>query len=321
MISVIVPVYNVEPYLRKCIESIINQTYRELEILLIDDGSTDRSGEICEDFRRDSRIRVFHTENRGLSAARNLGLDNACGEYIGFVDSDDWIEADMYELLLRKAEETGADIVECGVFIEYSTVTKKQAAFQNTVSDTRAVEVLIEDGIRTQVWNKIWKRHVFVDIRFPEGRSFEDIATTYKLLQHAVVTGISEFSYHYIQRGSSISQSHDIRNLTDYTIAHRQRFIDLKDSVNEEALKKLAMFCAAGISRTWVWYLKSENDPEYINEIIEFTRKNYPVFGCKEWPINLRISVFLARYNNKVSFLLAYAMNQFYRLLKPQYYD
>ncbi|MBO7397990.1 MAG: glycosyltransferase family 2 protein, partial [Clostridia bacterium] len=97
MISVIVPVYKTEEYLNQCVESILNQTYKDLEILLIDDGSPDRCGELCDDFaERDNRIRVFHTENRGVAAARNFGIREAKGEYIGFVDSDDWIEPDMY---------------------------------------------------------------------------------------------------------------------------------------------------------------------------------------------------------------------------------
>ena len=103
MISIIVPVYRVEPYLRQCIESILGQTYRDIEVLLIDDGSPDHSREICDEYaEKDGRVRVFHTENRGLSAARNLGLQEAKGEYIGFVDSDDWIEPEMYEVLLGR---------------------------------------------------------------------------------------------------------------------------------------------------------------------------------------------------------------------------
>ncbi len=122
MISVIVPVYNVEPYLAGCLDSILSQTYRDLEILLIDDGSTDRGGTICDEYAaKDPRIRVFHTENRGLSAARNRGLDEAKGEYVGFVDSDDRIDPDMFEYLLEAAERTGADVTECGVFVEYPT--------------------------------------------------------------------------------------------------------------------------------------------------------------------------------------------------------
>ena len=129
MISVIVPVYNVEPYLRKCLDSIVNQTYRDFEILIIDDGSTDGSGRICDEYaEKDSRIKVFHTENRGLSCARNLGLAEAKGEWIGFVDSDDWIEPDMYEVLIRRAEETGADVVECSHYKELDgkTITARK---------------------------------------------------------------------------------------------------------------------------------------------------------------------------------------------------
>ena len=127
MISIIVPVYNVESYLRKCLDSILAQTYRDLEILVVDDGSTDGSGAICDEYAgKDDRIKVFHTENKGLSCARNLGLDSANGDWIGFVDSDDWIELDMYEVLLRKAEKTGADVVECGVYEEHSDETIKR---------------------------------------------------------------------------------------------------------------------------------------------------------------------------------------------------
>lgn len=112
MISVIVPVYKVAPYLRQCVDSIINQSFDDLEILLIDDGSPDQCGEICDEYAaKDSRVRVFHTENKGLSAARNLGLQKATGEYIGFIDSDDWIEPDMYEVLLRKDTPAGSPLL------------------------------------------------------------------------------------------------------------------------------------------------------------------------------------------------------------------
>ena len=115
-ISVIVPVYNVEKYLRKCIESILNQTFREFELILVDDGSTDSSGKICDEYAlKDSRIKVIHKENGGASSARNAGLDVAKGEYIGFVDSDDWIEMDMYGELYRLIKENNTDISVCGI--------------------------------------------------------------------------------------------------------------------------------------------------------------------------------------------------------------
>ncbi len=322
MISVIVPVYNVELYLRKCIDSILAQTYRDLEILVVDDGSTDGSGAICDEYAgKDDRIKVFHTENRGLSAARNLGLDNTTGDWIGFIDSDDWIEPDMYEVLLRKAEETRADIIECGCYADYTTTSYGHLAIQKTVSGIDAVEALIRGEIRTQVWNKIWRSNLFSEIRFPEGHSFEDVATTYKLVRNATVTGAAENSYHWKQRKSSISQSHDQQNLIDYWLAHKQRYEDLKDIVNEEMKAVLLQFCAYAIARTWVWNLKSDCPSECINEMNVFTRNNYPVFGCSKWPLTLKTTIFLARFKNIVSFSIAYILNQLYRTMKPQHYD
>ncbi len=321
MISVIVPVYNVEPYLRKCLDSILVQTYRDLEILIIDDGSTDGSGAICDEYsEKDERIRVSHTDNHGLSAARNLGLDNATGDWIGFVDSDDWIELDMYEVLLRKAEKTGADVVECGCHADYTTTSYEHSAIQKTVSGIDAVEALIRGEIRTQVWNKIWRSNLFSEIRFPEGHSFEDVATTYKLVGNATVTGVAENAYHWMQRISSISQSHDRQNLIDYWLAHKRRYEDLKDSVCEETKAALLQFCAYAIARTWVWNLKSDCPSECINEMNAFTHTNYPSFGYAEWPLHLKMAIFLARRKNTSSFSIAYILNRLYRTLKPKYY-
>ena len=192
MISVIVPVYNVEPYLEKCLDSIIGQTYKDLDILVIDDGSTDHSDEICDKYaEKDKRIKVFHTENRGLSAARNLGLENAKGEYIGLVDSDDWIEQDMFEALLSKIEETAADVAECGSFVDYPEKSIKRTAIQQVVQSEESIEALLHGRISTQVWNKLYNRSCFENVRFPDGRSFEDIATTHKIINHKSVACVS----------------------------------------------------------------------------------------------------------------------------------
>lgn len=128
MISVIVPVYNVEPYVEKCLDSILAQTYSDLEVLVIDDGSTDGCGEISDRYaEQDHRIQVFHTENHGLSAARNIGLDHVNGQYIGFVDSDDWIDPDMYEELHNIIQKTDADIVTCRFYQEYWNKTEESS--------------------------------------------------------------------------------------------------------------------------------------------------------------------------------------------------
>lgn len=152
MISVIIPVYNVEPYLRKCLDSVVNQTYKELEIFIIDDGSTDGSGAICDEYvKADKRIRVFHTENRGLSCARNLGLDEVKGEWIGFVDSDDWIEPDMYEVLLTRAKETGADVVECSFIRLYPEKTIVRQKEELIISGKNAIHALFQQKIHEVV--------------------------------------------------------------------------------------------------------------------------------------------------------------------------
>ncbi len=146
MISVFVPVYRVENYLEKCLDSITGQTYTDLEILLIDDGSPDRCGEICDRYADvDHRIQVFHTENHGLSSARNLGLEHAKGEYIGFVDSDDWIEPDMFARLLAAIEDNNADIAVCGRVMEYpdkKEVISPQAGTMNREAAVKALALL-----------------------------------------------------------------------------------------------------------------------------------------------------------------------------------
>ena len=321
MISIIVPVYNVEQYLEKCMDSIINQTYKDLEILVVDDGSTDNSGVIADEYaEKDGRIRVFHTRNQGLSCARNLGLKEAHGEWIGFVDSDDWIEANMYEMLLEKAEETGADVVECGIFRVYTTRTIEKKAITNPISGIDALEALIRGDIQTQVWNKLWRKTIFNEERFPIGCDYEDIATTHKLIETALVTGVPHSFYHYIQRNSSISQDHGLKNLKDYWKAHKCRYEDLKDKVDVDSVDELLKNCAYAIARVWAWYLGSENNHGLMAEMSAFTHENFPVFGRKEWPITLRVYTFLSRFNSSISFLIAYVGNQLYRLIKPRYF-
>ena len=313
MISIIIPVYNVKPYLRKCLDSVINQTYRELEILIVDDGSTDGSGEICDEYKKDERVIVFHTENRGLSCARNVGLDNAKGEWIGFVDSDDWIEPDMYEALLKKAEESGADVVECGFFMEYISQTIERSANLETVCGTEAIEALIKQKISNTVWNKLWKSQVFADIRFPAGRDFEDISTVYKLFRDARVVGINGAYYHWRKRASSISNYRGKKNAEDRWRAYKQRYDDLKDCVSGESKAMLLKNCAYAISVMWAWNLKNNCSSAILKEANEFVKEHYPFDDVQEIPVSMRVGLFLAQYNNRMSFMIAYLINQIRR--------
>ena len=322
MISIIVPVYNVDLYLEKCLDSTINQSYMDIEVLVIDDGSTDKSGSMCDMYAdKDARITVFHTKNQGLSCSRNIGLDNANGEWIGFVDSDDWIEQNMYELLLKRAEETGADVVESGIYQEYTNRSVEKTAISDySVSGISALEALIRGDIQTQVWNKLWRKELFNNIRFPEGRDYEDISTTYKLIGNAKVVGIARPLYHYIKRTNSISQNHCIKNLVDNWQSHKERYEDLIDKVGIETKKELLKYCAYSIARVWAWYLISDKNSKAIAEMRDFTRDVLPVLGYAEWPLSLRFYILLSRYNNVLSFFIAFVSNQLYRLSRLGFY-
>ena len=210
IISVIVPVYNVEKYLRQCLDSIINQTYRNLEIISVDDGSTDSSGIICDEYAQiDARIKVIHKENGGLSSARNAGLDvcTSGGDFIAFVDSDDWLEPDMYETLHDKMIKYKADIVNCGYYREYKKYREKCAIGQDSVyMGADVVEKSYSSPyVCYAVWFKLYRKALFDEVRFPVGKNYEDMAIFFSVFEKAEkVLIISECLYHYRQRKSGI---------------------------------------------------------------------------------------------------------------------
>ena len=211
MISVIVPVYNVEKYIRACLDSIINQTYQDLEILLIDDGSTDSSGAICDEYAgKDERIKVVHKENGGLSSARNMGLDIAQGEYVGFVDSDDIIAPEMYEKLLQTMQMRQTDVCMCGCKItnEEGTVLMEDG-FPNKfyVIDDILEEVVLP--LKTAAWNKLYVRTSIGINRFPQGKIHgEDLIFLLSFLTpQTTFSAIEEACYHYIKHSNTITTS------------------------------------------------------------------------------------------------------------------
>lgn len=210
-ISVIVPVYNVEDYLPKCLDSILAQTYQNLEIILVDDGSPDRSGEICDQYaERDSRVAVIHKANGGVCAARNVGLDAATGEMIGFVDSDDWIEPDMYEVLLEKMQEHGADIVQSGMESDGSKSVEECLR-----------RLVCMDNI--EVWRNLYRSEVIGSVRFSERlRSSEDLLFNYQVFKRArkcFYIGESKYHHCYVQGSlSDILDDYRIDDL-DYVMA------------------------------------------------------------------------------------------------------
>ena len=230
-VSVIIPVYNVKEYVEKCVETVIKQTYSNLEIILVDDGATDGSGEICDKLAcKDQRIEVIHKKNGGLSDARNAGLKVVTGEYYLFVDSDDWISVNMVKRLVDCAEKEDADIVSCGFFdvMKDEIINIPDNLDVQNLNREEALKSILEGQIRDYAWNKIYKRQVFDGLSYPVGRNYEDMATTYKaFLKAQKVSVLSESLYYYIQREGSISNSENkykiLKNKYDALISHYER--------------------------------------------------------------------------------------------------
>jgi len=222
-ISVIIPVYNAAKFLPKCIDSVLNQTYKNLEIILVDDGSTDESGKISDEYSyKDNRVRVIHKENGGSGDARNKGIKAATGKYIGFIDSDDYIETDMYEILLKTLYAYDADIVECAFYrIKKDNITlppKYSSGTPEQFNVSQAMEELIRNRKFTNmVWNKLYKKDLLQGVEFPVNRNNEDQVFTYKVFAHAQkLVSIDIPKYYYLHRDDSITGSHTYVKTMDF---------------------------------------------------------------------------------------------------------
>lgn len=224
IISIIIPVYNVETYLGSCIRSVLAQTFSNFELILVDDGSTDGSGIICDEYAAtDSRIRVIHQVNRGVSSARNAGIETALGEYIGFVDGDDWIEPDMYALLHRNSVTYGAELSACG-FIkikDYSAIMfqTKVTPPQCYTPEEAICAMFRQNHMRYSACNKLFRRSLFDAVRYPEGRTMEDKGTTYQLIHRSTrIVWCASPKYHYFMRPGSIMHSEFNERMIDLFI-------------------------------------------------------------------------------------------------------
>lgn len=212
LISIIVPVYNVEKYLNKCVNSIINQTYKNIEIILVNDGSTDRSGHICDELSKlDHRIVVYHKENGGLSDARNYGVKRANGEYIGFVDSDDYVSNDMYQYLYEIIERENADVAECNFYLVYQDAIRqyfKEYYYEVLDKQEYLKEYLLMNKVYGAVCWKLIKSEVAKKLEFPIGKFYEDAFYHLELIKIAEKYVLSSKSkYYYLMRGNSITNS------------------------------------------------------------------------------------------------------------------
>lgn len=212
MISIIVPIFNVEEYLEKCIDSILCQTYINLEIILVNDGSTDGSGKIIDMYKlRDNRIIVIHKENGGLSDARNVGIDKANGEYLCFIDSDDYVEPNMVESLYHACIDNSVKVATCGRFFEIGNETRLLFCLDGPKEfpAKKAIDELLNWGVMdSAAWDKMYHYSLFENIRFPRGRIHEDIIVTYRIIQlaHRIIH-VGCPLYHYIKREKSITNA------------------------------------------------------------------------------------------------------------------
>ena len=284
LISVIVPVYNVAEYLPECVDSIINQTYKNLEIILVDDGSTDACPDICDEYaKRDSRIRVIHKKNGGLSDARNVGLDICTGEWIGFVDSDDYIAHDMYEKLYCSVVEAKADVSVCQSIKDkngkllYSNYKRGNEILS---SKEDMINRMFCGGVQTiAVWLKLYRKNVFLDLRFPVGKTNEDAFIILSIIDNtAKMVIIPDALYYYRLRiGSITNVRYWNSNIWDTILAYQYNMSVIRNkypSKIDEGICRLS--CAYRFSISLA--VQTIDSKDHISEIRKYRnvfRKNF----------------------------------------------
>lgn len=289
LISVIVPVYQVENYLNQCIESIIEQTYTNLEIILIDDGSKDNCPQICDDWSiKDKRIKVIHKKNGGLSDARNVGLDIAKGKYIAFIDSDDWVDSRYIELLYNSLIKSEADISACSIQKVYDADSvdpyNLNPKLQLVTPKEAIKDILYDRRFKTVAWNKLYSKEILSGERFIVGRIHEDEFFSYKVFDKAQKLVFVDASlYKYRQRSGSIMSSSSLKHL-DLLDAYLNRIKFLENNYTDLASKDKLNFCIACIN-FYKDFLKSDSDLKKIalNRIKNYRRK--VKFSIKEFNV------------------------------------
>lgn len=279
-ISVIVPVYNVEKYLRRCIDSIIGQNYDNMEIILVDDGSTDSSGKICDDYgRSDTRIIVIHKDNGGLSSARNAGIKIATGEYLCFVDSDDYVDKNILQKLISTALKNDADMCLCDFEYVYENadickLIKQSLGERQAISEKEYWHEFAVSGnpVYIVAWNKLYKRYIFEDVRYPEGLLHEDEAVIHKIVEKCKkISIISDRLYYYVQRENSITNKNiAIENLCYINFVY-DRIMYFKE---KEMYVVMGYVCSTGIDQLYKFYSqKNELNKKEKIIIMEYCKK------------------------------------------------
>lgn len=307
LVSIVVPVYNVEKYLRQCLDSIINQTYSEIQIILVDDGSTDSSGMICDEYAgNDTRIEVVHQKNQGLSGARNTGIACSRGEYIIFVDSDDFIDTDMIRTFID-AMEPEVSIVSCG-----AVLCDEDGKFLHSEHRSQSYKYIGKEQIKAMfhdraytvtAWGKLYSRKLFEEVKFPLGKYHEDMYTTYKLVDQSCGTLILDRAmYWYRQVGSSIMHQQFKEKHLDAIEANeiRAQFIQKNyPEFMEEAKASIAYICCKCAEKM---ISSSCKDRRYRKRILDALRPNLKsLFTVSDYSI--RTKAFAVVYSISPAFV------------------
>ncbi|MGG5358109.1 MULTISPECIES: glycosyltransferase family 2 protein [unclassified Enterococcus] len=280
-ISIIMTVFNAEKYLEKAISSVLAQTFTNFELILVDDGSTDASAEICDRYsEKDGRIKVIHKANGGVSSARNTGLENAKGEYIGFVDSDDYIESDMYEFLYNNLQKEDADLSICGIYDVYEgKEPQAKAPGYYLLNRNETVKMVLEAKlISVHPVNKLYKRKVFDNVRYPEGKITEDGAVMFHLLENVeTVVADLEPKYYYYHRSNSITTSPFAEKDLDTIEAWKQNEEYIQKSYPEyKEIAHTRVCWAHFIVLDKILISGTEKQHKAVTkQIVRFLRKNY----------------------------------------------
>lgn len=277
MISIIVPVYNVEEFLDECVQSVVDQTYQNIEIILVDDGSTDGSAALCDAWaEKDGRVKVIHLQHEGVSVARNRGIEAAAGDYLYFIDSDDYIDKTLCQRVMDKFRESDADIVAFGLrrVTETGQTWAEIPGKDAILNREEALLALSREELRNSACSKVCKKELWKDIRFPVGRLFEDTATAHKvLLQANTVCCIPDMLYYYRRREGSTVTTMTSRSLRDLFLMQKLVYEDLLPIypvMAENTFSNLARSAKAYVDHAI--YDKSEH--EILDQVKAFLQEN-----------------------------------------------
>lgn len=316
-VSIIVPIYNVEQYLRRCLDTLVMQTHEDLEIILVNDGTKDNSLSIMEEYQKQypSKVFVYSKENGGLSDARNYGIQYATGDYLSFIDSDDWVDLTMIEKLHDAIVKHQADIAICDMEYIYDDQPSRYSScgdFDVLVTEQHPEVILLNNS----ACNKLFKKELFQSIRFPKGQWYEDLATIPQImyLTHKIVK-VSEPLYKYYQRSSSISHSADIRIFDIY-----QSIEDIKRDIltqpdcerRQKTLEEIhKLFIIHGLDLTTVRIKDfDEKQTEYLSKNMEYLNQHYPDWRknpyLKQYSWKKKLIFFLLRLGFYKAVLILY---------------